>query len=280
MRKKVFNISISLILIAFSFFYTNKVIKISREKDPIMLEIIKYNDTLNYKASEAILINNNIIPGINGEKIDIDKSYSNMKKIGKFDKNLIVFNEVAPKQSIKNNFKNYIISGNKTKNYVSLIVELKDTSYVEEILSVLNKKNVVATFFVDKEIFDNSIDLIKLIKSFGNDVELLSSKYSIYEVNKYNSILKLISEDNLSFCINQEKNDELLKSCETSKLYTIVPTIKSFNYLYNSVKHNLENGAIISVTNNISTLKELPSTINYINQKGKKIVLLKKLLEE
>ena len=280
MRNKIFNISISFLLILFSFFYTNKIIKISRNNDPIMIEIIKYDDLLKDTKSEAILINNNIIPGIKGEKINVDKSYSNMKKVGKFDKNLLVFEETIPTNSINNNYENFIISGNKSKNNVSIIVELKDTNYVEELLAILNKKNIQATFFIEKELFDNSIDLVKLIKSYGNDIELYSNKYSIYEVNKYNSILKLVSEDKLFFCINKDKNEEMLKNCETSKLYTIVPSITPLNYLYNSVKNNLENGSIISITNNKATINELSSTINYIQQKGKKIVLLKNLIEE
>lgn len=280
MFKRNLNIIFSLILITFSFYYTNKIVTISRQNDPIMLEIMKYSESVKDTKVEALLENNNIIPGIKGEKIDIEKSYSNMKKVGKFDKSLISFEETKPVISLENNYENYIISGNKTKNNVSIVVELSDTSYVEELLTILNKKNVQATFFIDKELYDSSIDLIKLIKSFGNDVELSSQNYSIYEVNKYNSIIKLISDDRLEFCINKDRDNDLLNNCISSKLYTIIPSFEASNYLYNSVKHNLENGSIILIKNNKPILNELSATINYIHQKGKKIVLLKNLILE
>ena len=203
-----------------------------------------------------------------------------MKENNKYDKNLIVFEETVPSIGLKNNYNNYIISGNLKRNYISFVIIINNTSYIEELLSILNNKNVKATFFIDKEIFNNSIDIVKLIKSFGNDIELLSDTYSIYEVNKYNSIVKLISDDKLSYCISDEKNSELLKNCNTSKLYYIVPSITYDKYPYNTVKNNLSNGSIIRINNDLTTIRELSTTINYIKQKGKEIVLLKKLLEE
>ncbi len=280
MSKKLFSIFLTIFLIISSFLFTNNIINLSRKKDPIMMELINYEHNYNDNVQEAVLVANNIIPGIKGKRINIDKSYSNMKKIGKFEKTMLVFDEALPANSLEGNYQNFIISGNKSKNNVSIVMEVVDTSYIEEILNILNNKNIRITFFIDKDVFDNSIDIVKLISSFGHDIELLSSTYTIYEVNKYNSIIKLTTRDNLSYCYSYASNEKLLKSCKDSKLYTIIPTIKVDNYLYNTVKNNLENGAIISIKNNNTSFRELKSTIDYIHQKGKKIVLLKKLLSE
>ena len=113
----------------------------------------------------------------------------------------------------------------------------------------------------------------------NNEVELLSDTYTIYEVNKYSSFLKQLSNNKLLFCINKDRNDNLLKSCESSKLYSVVPSIIKTNGLYNYVKNNLENGLIIALSNNKQIVNELSSTISYIEQKGKKIVLLKSIIE-
>lgn len=278
--KKLISVLSSILFVLFSFFYTNKLIEITKNNDPIMIEIMNYSNDYNDSKVEAVLINNNIIPGVIGKKVNINKSYTAMKKVGKFDKNLIVFEESKIKEPLNNNYDKYIISGNKEKNNVSIIIELKDTTHLEEILNTLNKKDTLITFFIDSDIFDNDIEAIKLIKSFGHDIELLSNDYSIYEVNKYNSILKLISDDKISFCLNNNRDDNLLKNCESSKLHTIVPSINVTNYLYNTIRHNLENGSIILINNNLVNLKELIPTINYINQKGKKIVLLSNLIQE
>ena len=279
MTKKICSIVFSILLVVFSFYYTNKVVNSLKEKDPIMIEIKKYDRYYPDTKIDSILNDNNIIPGIKGIKVDIDKSYSNMKKIGKFDKTLLVFEETTPQNDLKDNYDKYIVSLNKKEHNVSLVFYLEDTSNITEILSILNKNDVNATFFVSKEIIDNSVDIIKLILKYGNDVELFSNSYSVYEVNKYTSILKLISDDKLRFCLNIDKNDKLLKACEDSKLYTITPSIIQKSNLYNSLKYNLENGSIILLTNNKSITKELSSSIKYIEQKGKNIILLKNIIE-
>ena len=208
--------------------------------------------------------------------IDIDKSYQNMKKVGKYDKTLLVFQE--QNNNIKHNYKEYITSINKYQNLVSIIFILDNTDNILSIINILNNKGVKATFFLTKEIFDNSVDLIKTIKENGNQVELYSSNYSIYEVNKYSSLLKYVFKEKLNFCININKDNELLKSCESSKMYSIYP-YKIDNNLYLNIKNNLSNGLIIALDNSNKIVKELSSTINYILQKGKKIVLLKSIIE-
>lgn len=279
MTKKIISIFFSIILVLFSFYYTNKITITLKENDPIMNELKEYSNIYSDTKVDSIIDNNNIIPGVKGLKIDINKSYSNMKRVGKFDKTLLVFEESIPENNLKNNYKNYIISLNKKENNVALVFYLEDISNVEEILSILNNKKVNATFFISKDIIDNSIDVVKLILKYGNDVELLSKTYSVYEVNKYTSVIKLISSDKLNFCLNIDKDDDLLKSCESSKLYTITPSIIQKNNLYNSLKYNLENGSIILLTNSKPIVKELSSSINYIEQKGKKIILLKNIIE-
>lgn len=279
MKNKIINIILTSITIIFSFFYTNKIINYFKYKDPIMIEIMKYDDIYSDTKEDSYIVNNDIIPGIKGERLDIDKSYQKMKKAGKFDKNLLVFQESIPENDIKNNYKKYIVSLIKNQDSVSLVFVIDRPNYLENILSILDRKKVKATFFLSKEIFDNSISLVKKINDKGNQVELLSDSYSIYEVNKYNSILKLVSKTRLNFCINKEKNDALLNSCSSSKLYTIVPSINITNNLYLNIKNSLSNGLIISISNNLNNIKELSSSINYIIQKGKKIVLLKNIIE-
>ena len=95
MNKKLFNIMLSLLFVFLSFFYTNKIIKILRTRDPIMKEIKEYEQIYKDTKIDSIINYSDIIPGVKGEKIDVNKSYSNMKKAGGFDKNLLVFKEEA-----------------------------------------------------------------------------------------------------------------------------------------------------------------------------------------
>ncbi|MBR4671819.1 MAG: polysaccharide deacetylase family protein [Bacilli bacterium] len=280
MKKKVINAFVTITMILASFMYTNNVIRKSREKDPIMININKDKALYEKETIEATIKDNELIPGISGMKVNVDSSYSKMKQKGSYDKSLYVFDEVKPEIISSNDYDDYIVSGNNTNPYVSLIFVIKDTDYVEDILKILNEKEINATFFLDKSLFDNSIDLIKSIVNFGNDVELLSNNYSIYEVNKYNSILRLVTKDKLSFCYFDNKNDDIKKNCKESKLNSVIPNINTDSYIYSIIKNKMNNGSIIEINNNLTSVKELKSTISYIFQKGKKIVLLKKLIEE
>lgn len=280
MFKKVTSVLGTFALICFSFYYTDSAIDLVRKTDPIMKEIVNYSNDYGNTSLESTLVNNNIIPGLKGMAVDIDASYNNMKRLGKFDKSLIVFEEVLPTISITNNYDNYIISGNKQKNNVSLVFKVDDGSYIEEIIKILNNKNTLATFFLSSNFFDNSTDLVKMLLLSGHEVEFLDEKYDVSDIKKYNSIKKSLSKESFSFCYTELKDSTLISSCKKEKMHTIIPSIIADNFPYNEVKHSLENGSIISFLNNKDTVRELPSIINYIRQKGKNPVILEKLLEE
>jgi hypothetical protein len=233
-------------MVIFSFRYTSKLIEKTIMKNPIMLEIQKYAK-------------------ICDKTIDIEKSYNKMRKIRKFDKNLIVFNN-------DNN--------SKKNNIVSIVLETLDISYISDILNILKEKNIKITFFIKKDLFDNNINLIKKILLSGNDVELLSDKYSIYEINKYNSVLRLISDDKLSFCLINEIDNKIINNCKESHLIPIISTIDGRESLYYVVKDEIKDGAIIRIINNNKVVKELSATINYLKQKGKNIVTLNNYYSE
>ena len=99
-------------LICFSFYYTDSAVDIVKRNDPIMKEIKGVMKQYEEKSIDATLIDNNIIPGISGVKVDLDKSYEKMKKYGSFDEGLLVFSEVVPTISTSNTYDKYIIKGN------------------------------------------------------------------------------------------------------------------------------------------------------------------------
>ena len=130
MFKKFASVLGTFTLICFSFYYTDSAIDVIKKTDPIMQQIIEYSSEYGNTSIDSTLVNNNIIPGIKGTIVDIDESYNKMKRLGKFDTSLIVFQEVNPEISIINNYENYIISGNNQKNNISLIFVLEDSSFI------------------------------------------------------------------------------------------------------------------------------------------------------
>ena len=89
--KKIIKLTGLIVLIVFSFFYTDKVVEVIRENDNLMLELKKVKDLYKVDAVNATINNNTIIPGLNGRSINVEKSYKRMREIGIFDNSLIEY---------------------------------------------------------------------------------------------------------------------------------------------------------------------------------------------
>ena len=166
MAKKFFSYMGVFALICFSFYYTESAVNIVKRNDPIMQEIVNVSSNYEEEAVDAILIDNNIIPGINGIKVDIDKSYEKMKKYGAFNSGLLVFEEVVPTISVTNTYDKFITSGNSVKQSVSLLIKLENTIYLDDILEILKNKDVKVTFIVSVDILSNDYDIIEILKYY------------------------------------------------------------------------------------------------------------------
>ena len=82
--QKLYKVVGVLLLGLFSFFYTEKVIDLIRESDPIMRNIKKSESDYKIDPVDAKIKDNKIIPGISGKVIDYDSSYKKMKKYGTY----------------------------------------------------------------------------------------------------------------------------------------------------------------------------------------------------
>ena len=78
--KKTSQVIISISLILISFFYTNKMIDILKNNDPIMKTIKSKEESFKIDAVDAKIENSTITPGLNGSKINLNDSYDKMKK--------------------------------------------------------------------------------------------------------------------------------------------------------------------------------------------------------
>jgi len=280
MIKKFFSLIGALTLICFSFYYTDSAVDIVKRNDPIMKEIVNVSSSYEEKSIDATLVDNNIIPGISGVKVDIDKSYEKMKKYGSFDEGLLVFEEVVPTISTSNTYDRYIVKGNSNKQSISLVFELSDTFYIDEILRILRDKEVKGTFFIIEEIISNDIDVLEKIYLNGHSIELLSREYSNNEIKKVNKMIKSLTSSKVKYCYSEKENNNLINNCKSNKMHSIIPTIVTTNFPYSDIKNHVTSGSIISLDNDINTIRELTPILNYLNQKGYKVITLDELLDE
>ena len=244
--KKIFSYIGLLTIITISIIMSNKTATVVKNIDSLMTEIKEKAEEYNIQPESAIIKNNTIIPGMNGKKINIEKTYKNMKKIGKFNEKYIIYEQIKPEISIENNKNKYIIGGNKTnkKNEIGLIIEINETCDIENILKILEKNQAKITFYIQDKIKQNKN--IKQIKKAGYKIEIGTTNN----------------------CILAEKNDTKLNTCSKQNKYTIIPNIIINKSLFNKTKQQLKPGAIIKIQLNQATEKELDMTIKYIKTKG------------
>lgn len=280
--KKIFEIIGLGTLICFSFFYTEKVGYVVKELDNLMIEIKDKSQKYELQPINAKIINNTIIPGTYGKKIDINESYKKMKRINEYNDNLLVYESVKPEISIEKIYDKYVIGGNKNLKQVSIIIIVKDNTDINYIRNLAISKNVKFNFFINGSwLEDNNDFLIELIKE-GHNIGNLSynSDYSNSYFIWMDTILKKIVKQKRNYCYLETEKEEYLKICALNKNYTIKPSIviKSNPTLH--IQKSIENGSIISLEASNNNVDELQIAINYIINRGYKVVSLNELLSE
>lgn len=280
--KKFFETIGVISLIAFTFFYTEKTVNVVRELDNIMIEIKKVAPNYYKEAINAKIINDTIVPGINGRKVDEDKSYFSMKKYGAFNSNLLEYIDINPKVTIKNNFNKYVVGANPIKKTTSLIFLVEENDDIIPIINILTKNNIKASFFIDGLWMEENNDLLIDTMKDGHDIGNLSynKDYSNSAYLWMDTIIKKIGNQQNSYCYVETKLKEVLETCSIYHNYTIMPSIIVKNNPALEIKMKLVAGSIISIPINDTTINELQTIINIIKSRGIDIVKLSEHLSE
>ena len=265
-----------IILLLFSFFYTNKSISIIRNQDPLMKEIIKNKNKFEIKSVNAIVKENTIIPGKQGKEVDLEKTYTKMKQYGTYNEALTVLKETKPTISIDDNYDKLITSGNKENKNISLIFKVEKDTNINKLLSILNYHNIQVTFFIDGLYIENN----NINNLSNHQIELLSYNNTIDEITFSSALSYLSYKTNKSpkYCL--EDNNNIINLCKELKLHTISPTIKIKKDPYKELKNNLSNSSIILVPINNQIYESLSTSILYIKSKGYNFLTLSDLLSE
>lgn len=271
-----------LVLACFSFYYTDKAVDIVKRNDPIMKNILANSENYYVDPVSAFINGDELTVGMNGKKVNVDLSYQNMKKVDEYNESMLVFDEVIPDISLINSFDKYIVAGNINKNQVALVFKVDDPYYVDIVNNILLDKNVIATFFMDGSVVESNMEQVLELVSNGYEIENLGydGSYSLERFGWTNNMISSLTNEDTKFCYTDYKNSNILDLCSEYKMYTVKPTVSVNSYPFSTVKNELESGSIISFNLNETTLKELPSIISYIKQKGYDLVTLNELISE
>ncbi|HIR48604.1 MAG TPA: polysaccharide deacetylase family protein [Candidatus Faecimonas gallistercoris] len=280
LKRKLIQVAVVIVLVLFSFYYTNKTIDIIKETDPLMKQIKEESKKYQIPAENAKIKENKITPGKNGKEVDYDETYQKMKRYGTYNESLTVFKETTPTVSLEDTYDKFISGGNEEKKAITLVFKITNESNPKEIIRILNQENIIATFFIDGLWLENNLSLVKQMLNYELEILSYNNRYEEIYFSSAIQYLKNVTGEEANYCYAEYDNKTVIDLCSKLKLHTIVPTIKIASSPFLEVKKQLQNAAIISLPINTTTEIELKTVIDYIKSRGYKIVTLKELLSE
>lgn len=276
--KKYFQIIGILSLACFSFILTEKTALMVKNSDTLMQTIKEKEEVYKVESVNASIVDDTITPGIGGKKVNDNKSYSNMKRLGEFNENLLIYDYFLPEVTLSKTFDKYVIGGNPRKNMVSFIIKINENNNVDSVLKIVDDTKI--NLFIDGAWLEENESELEELKNYNIGNLSYNADYSKSGFIWMNTIINKYSNQKNKYCYQEDKNEEYLKICALQKNYTIMPSIILKDNPLIEVKNNLKSGSIISMSINDKTIKELPLIINYVNSKGYEIVNLDDLLSE
>lgn len=274
MLKKILKVSAVLLLVGFSFFYTEKVTMIARNSDPIMRAIKKEENNKKVSNVNPVINKDEYIMGINGCEIDVDKSYSKMRSVGEFKEELIVMKETSNDKDLTDK---YVIGGNNKEKNVSLIfIVNKDID--SKLTDYINDKNIKVNYFIDGKYLEENMITVKFLSENSNIYYLgENEEYSDENMLYHNNLISMNGSNEPKYCFTSDKDNNTLKLCNDYDMVTIKSDIIKDN-IYKRIKDKLNNGVIFAIDSD--NIDEIKVSINYILSKGYNIISLEDLLSE
>ena len=201
MKYKIF---ITIILFILSFLLIKSGAWFIRENDSLMKILKDKQSIYNTNPNDAIITEHTMIPGINGRKINLEKSYKNMKGINEFKESLLVFDEIKPNKTINGIYDKVILSGNPNESKITILTSLDNKyCYTEDLTikkeCIQHKKYTILIHKINnnylsniKEILQNGI--IIYLENINNDKLKLLTKYTKKNNFEIVNIKEIINE--------------------------------------------------------------------------------------
>ena len=184
-----------IVLMIFSFYYTEKVAIYVQNNTPLKKKIIKYKKVNKVDYVNAQVDGEYIIPGINGLEVNVDKSYNKMKSYNVFSENYIIYDQVKPQISLSS-FKNKIIHrGNIQRNAVSILIN-DNQEYVRYF-----KTNKISYNFIDNSNYCIKVEKDMCLSTNKQVVEptlILNNQNFLRSVNSISKGYIIYLDDNIN----------------------------------------------------------------------------------
>lgn len=236
------------------------------KEDPLYKKIIKAKKEITQSPQDAWIDPVwKKTPGRNGITIDADQSFRAMKKKDKYDKSLLVYEQQKPEVMLEDLPRAPIYRGHPDKKMVSFLFNVSEGGeQIPDILEVLNKHNIKATFFVEGKWAKEHADLVEMIDeenhAIGNhaydqsDMKHLDKEKSHMQIQQTNDIIQAITGEAPKWFSppGGSYDSEVLDFSDSLKMETILWTVDTIDWkkpstsvMIDQVMKNIHPGATI-----------------------------------
>lgn len=243
-------------LIAFSFYFTDKVSLLVANKSDLMQEIKAVSSIYETEAQDASINvrDNTIIPGKFGRTVNSQESYLEMHDFGTFNENYLVYDYKKPSKSLEDNKDKFISSGNPSNRRMSFIVE-----------------NESVEKYFDQEGISYDKVFVKYT-SHEENVEVINGASSKSDFNLIDGKLK----NSKKLCLKDQSEIDL---CKKHDYYLIDNRYSLTQSNLIEIKNTIAPGSIILISSS-AKLEDVKLLMNEVDYKDLEIVKISKLIDE
>lgn len=280
---------------------TNHSLVVSKQEDELLMMIQSSAKKYEVKPQDARIDRVwKAVPGYNGVVVDVNASYEAMKKKGKFDDKLLVFKQVPPKKHLTDLEPVPIYRAHPEKPVVSLLINVAwGNEYLQDMLAVLNKQHVKATFFLEGRWTKNNPELAKMIAEEGHEIgnhsythpnmQTLSTQASQEEIRKTNEIIEAVTGKKVRWFAPPSGSfrDETVTLAAKQGMGTVMWSVDTIDWqkpspevLIQRVLSKLHPGAFILMHPTESTAQSLETLIINIKKKDLHVVTVTEAVDE
>lgn len=231
---------------------TDRAVVTGKQNDELLLTIQSFADKLDVKPQDSRIDPIwKAVPGYNGLRVNVKASYKAMKEDGKFDKTKLIYQQISPHKHLSELKPSPIYRAHPDKPVVSLLINVAwGNEYLQDMLAILKKQNVKATFFLEGRWTKNNPELAKMIAEEGHEIGNHS-----------------YTHPNMQILSSGATRDELLKTNEVIEAVTGVkckwfaPPSGSFRDETVNIAHSLGMGTVMWSVDTIDWQKPSPEII-------------------
>lgn len=276
-------------------------ISVGKQSDSLYEEISKNAEGYQIPASDAKI--DPIwkgTPGYNGLEVDITASYKKMKPKGVFNEGLLVYKQIPPKVHLHELPPSAIYRGHPKKPMVSLLINVAwGNEYLSDMLAILKKHNVSATFFLEGRWVKENPDLAKMIAEAGHEIgnhsyshpnmKNLSTAAIKEQIEKTNAVIEATTGIKCKWLAppSGSYRDEVVQIADSLGLGTIMWSVDTIDWqrpspetIINRVITKVHPGAFILMHPTASTSKALQQIIINVKQKDLELGTVSETLSE